>query len=319
MCIRPQFVWLQKGPKFEKQEVPCRRCWACLKNRENDLIGRCLCEASTSDWVHTLTLTYDDKRLRDPSQTQIIHKTDFQHFMQRMRKRYNVRYLVAGEHGKRKGRTHFHCALFGLGAEPPARHETEKIYYPADDRKPIWDWGYTYSEAVCTPKSLRYITKYLTKSHQPKKDNSLDLEWVSYSKKPLLGHDFFVNLALNYAEERLVPYTLNYAPPGWDGKSKHSMYGKAQYVFFETLCSAWPEFAYRPKTEWLENAFKRFLTAKHLERWEQLTAAERFEATQDTFRTVQPYLTPTQKMRQGWRDYDAKEYLRAKAKTNNPA
>lgn len=58
MCKNPGYIWLQRGPKAVKQRVNCKKCTTCIVNHKNDYAGRCLAEASTSDWVFFCTLTY---------------------------------------------------------------------------------------------------------------------------------------------------------------------------------------------------------------------------------------------------------------------
>lgn len=301
MCIKQTYIHLPRGNSYVQQPVPCGRCWACLKNRTNDLVGRCLLEASTSKWVHTLTLTYDDKRIESPLQTTQIQKVDFQRFMKRLRKHTLARCLVAGEYGSRKGRTHFHCILFGYGPEPEANHYEEYQYYPH------WDWGYTYSENTISPNSVRYIAKYLTKKRRKKLDDSVSLEWVSYSKVPLLGGFYFHQLGEEHGLRNYVPYTLNYQPPGYNGNDRFSMYGVAQTVYFDALTSVWPEFESQPKTEWVENAFKRYKKRVHLEAWNALSPQEQSQYLDGQIRhRFTPPLTRAQIMRQRWEDYDRK-------------
>jgi len=303
MCIKEQFVYVERGGSYHKQLVPCGHCWACIRNRQNDLIGRCLCEVPISKWVHVLTLTYDDKRItEDPSKARVIHKSDFQAFMKRLRNKYPARFLVAGEYGKRKGRTHFHAVLFGQGEEPPASHFQEKKYYPS------WPWGFVYSENPgpnANYKHMRYVAKYLTKAREKPKDGKYSHEWVNYSKQPLLGAKFFRYLAERYASERLVPYTLNYVPPGYTGNARFSMYGRAQFEFFDTLLHLWPEFHERPKNEWVDRSYQRYLRYLHNRRWDALTASEQTAALAEHLRTREARpLTQHEKMQYGYRKID---------------
>jgi hypothetical protein len=304
MCIRPQTIYVERGPTYVKQEVPCTKCWACVKNAQNDLIGRAMAEAPYSQWMHVLTLTYDDRRLRDPSQTRLVHKEDFQNFLKRLRRKHPCRFLVAGEFGKRKGRTHFHAIIFGQTRdEPQATHYEEKRYYPK------WEWGFGYSErhTDLSYRTARYVAKYLTKTKENKRDDgTYNFEWVQYSKQPLMGAPLFVELAERYADERLPPYTLNYVPPGYRGNSRFSMYGRAQFVFFDALLAKWPEYHTVPKNDWVENAYKRYLRFCAQRAFDRLTPEQQTEAL-SVYDPRQPWrrpLTQHERMRIQYANFD---------------
>jgi hypothetical protein len=280
MCVRPTIVYQAVGPYYEKKEVPCRRCWSCTENRVNDLIGRCLFEAADSEWVRALTLTYDDKKVMDPIQTTTIVKKDFQNFMKRMRRSGHLcRYIAAGEYGEKKGRTHFHVLLFGVGKLPDIPLN-KKYQYLAE-----WPWGFTYADDAATEKAVRYVAKYMVKEMKMKEDGKWkefkDLPaWFTYSTKPLLGAQGFVNLALQHAEAKLPPFSLHYTPPGAREGRRYVMSGKAEDVFFSTLLAHWPEFDTHEKTEWVQNSYERFKKRVHSRKFAALTNEEKLKAFQ---------------------------------------
>lgn len=90
-------------------EVACRKCWQCKRNRVNDLVGRCIAESRYSAKTYAVTLTYANDA--GVNAVTLVYK-DVQDFLKRLRKRYNVRYIVAGEYGTAKGRAHWHIILF---------------------------------------------------------------------------------------------------------------------------------------------------------------------------------------------------------------
>jgi len=267
MCVTPNTIHYYQGPNLVRTKVPCGKCWACRHNKINDLVGRGMCEGSTSDWMFFLNLTYDDRKVISHTQTQFITKVDFQHFMMRFRILHKkTRYIVAGEYGGEKGRAHFHVILFGQGM-PPSIPQNQRTHIKE------WPWGHVYGEQVTGEKSIRYVAKYLQKKNNPKVKRNAHHheEWVSYSKKPLLGYEFIIKKAERQAAMRVFPTTFNYTPPGASDGYRYSFYGKAQEVYFDKLFELWPEAIYNShKTEWMENAFRRYVKTKWRRRYERM-------------------------------------------------
>lgn len=253
MCVKPTYIFREKGPQYEKLAVPCRQCWACLKNKQAELSTKAVLELQSSDWSAFLTLTYDDKKLRTGDEASYLHTADFTRFMKRMRKRMEMRYLVAGEYGARKGRAHFHCILFGKGAPPEIAYN--KKYWIFDP----WPHGFTWADKT-TYRNIEYVTKYLTKGKTEKAAQSEDFrqEWVSYSRIPPLGIEKVYQLAEWYAEEKVVPRSFRINPGVTWKKVRFQISGSSQHLFLDHLVHLWPEVVLLPKTEWMENAFRRW-------------------------------------------------------------
>lgn len=276
MCINPKKIWYYAGPNLKPELVPCKRCWACKKNRVNDLTGRALCEAAESDYALALTLTYDSKKCYSPMQPKVIHKQDFQIFIRLWRRSHTkARYLVAGEYGARKGRAHFHAIIFGQGM-PPSIPEQKNTHIPE------WQYGHVYAEFAVNERNIRYATKYLVKSLDDKKDEERSEEWVSYSKKPLLGYQHIVQMAERNADAQLFPRNFNYRPPGSAQNNRYSFQGKAQEVYLDKLFELWPAGILAPKTEWMQNATRRYLKAKMRKIYDNLPTKERIALINDS-------------------------------------
>lgn len=283
MCVSPTIVYRETGPYFVRQEIPCRFCWACLKNKQNDLIGKALMEAASCDWSMVVTLTYDNKKLpNDDLSATLINKKHFQDLMKRLRKSHSIRYLVAGEYGKRKRRAHFHAVFFGVGLQPeipPLR--TREHWEP-------WPYGFSYFD-VCDAKSIEYIAKYLTKAKKPKTDQEHEEEWVSYSKKPPLGIRFVLEHADRHVAEKIVPRSFRINPPGMASLNrKVTISGTSQLIFLDRFYSQWPEALNMKKTEWMENATTRYIKWKHQKAWESLSPGEQQEALSSLVRLPWP-------------------------------
>lgn len=312
MCVKPVKVHQPVGPSFLPVEVPCGRCWACLKNRQNDLIAKCIMEHMRSDWSYVLTLTYDDAKL-DPrrNQSEVLEPIDFKRFMARLRKKFSVRYLVAGEYGSRKGRAHFHAALFGLGIPPQITLFQQRVYFDPFNkpRKPAWPWGFTYAEPL-TFRGIQYVAKYLTKAKDPRliRGDKHHQEWVSYSTRPPLGIYEVLALADRYADERVLPRTFRINPPGLGNVNRRfQISGVSQHMFLERLFGRWPEAFDKPMTEWMENARLRYIKWRAKRAWEALSNAQRDAILMDEtlMRQFQKPLTD--------RSYDWQDWLQSPA------
>lgn len=269
MCVSPNFIHIGKGPGFERLEVPCQKCWACRKNKQNDLIGRAMAEMAYADDTVFLTLTYDDRKLEDPSQTRVIWRRDFQNFLKLYRKRVGkIRYVVAGEYGTKKGRVHFHAILFTYGHCPCVPLKM-RFWWPE-----LWPWGHLWAETA-NIKTIKYVAKYLTKSRLDKTGS----EWVSYSRFPILGSEFVIRTGLRAASAKVFPRDFNYFPPGYNGRPrlKFTFYGRAQELLLDTIFEHWPEAHAVPKTEWMENAMRRYRRIKAERYWNGLSIEDKKE------------------------------------------
>lgn len=262
MCVNPQPIWKNKGPSFEKVLVPCNYCYACNKNKVYDLIGRCLMESATSDWTIALTLTYDDKKIINPLQTKVVNVEDFQKFQRRLRRHWQFKYVAAGEYGERKGRTHFHCLLMGQGLPPDIPNRKNFVSWKH------WPWGYVFADYGTSEAKIRYIVKYLVKAKEQERKNKRDktqhlTEWIGYSKRPILGQKMVLQLAERQANMQVFPRNFNYRPPNANpSKWRYTLQGKAQEEYFDRLFELWPEGRKAGKTEWMENAYRRYVVKK---------------------------------------------------------
>ena len=247
MCISP----VELPQTFET--VGCRHCWRCRKDRVNDFVGRCIAEQNYSDQTLAVTLTYDDKKLQAAGRAAHAHTLvykDVQELLKRLRKNYKVRYIVTGEYGSKKGRAHWHCILFLRGTTIPEvrfgdDRKPHQIYTP--DQKAghrinwsPWPWGYSSFQRP-DYGGFAYALKYILKDQ----DAEVARSHLAMSKKPLLGHDFIVDRALNLVNQRLPMNDASYAfrdifRIGSDGKRyrREFMLSK-QSASFTLFCKAY--------------------------------------------------------------------------------
>lgn len=258
MCITPNFVWIQRGPKWEQSPVACRQCWRCNQNRVNGYVARALAEVSTSQRTCFLTLTYAN---RDDLAEKVIHPRHFQLFMKMLRRAgHKVRYLVAGEYGDAKGRAHFHVLLFFSDLRPLqfrdskgkliTRGQTPRYvddYAPGtlqEDWGPFcdeiphesmrhireWPHGHVDTRWNITERNCRYVCKYLLKDADTK-----HRRWFSLSKKPPIGAEWFAQKAATAKDLQVLPSSFEYMPPGGTTDRKYLMTGATRRDYLNAI------------------------------------------------------------------------------------
>lgn len=178
MCIKP--IWLRK----RQQEVPCGKCFECVKRRRNDWYARCWIEANNSRHVYAGLLTY-------ASTDMTLNIRDVQLFLKRLRHKEQLRYLIAGEFGDKRGRPHWHCIFFSQ----------QQINY--NNIKAAWNGGYkkddTMNKAgwinfgpIRSARALRYCVKYLYKYDGTEKHFE-----ILMSRNPGIGYQYLQNQTLH--------------------------------------------------------------------------------------------------------------------------
>lgn len=210
--------------------VACRYCSLCASNRLNDLVGRCIAEQSVSSSTLAVTLTYAG----DSPESAVLHYRDVQLMLKRLRKDgYKIRYICAGEYGTRKGRAHWHIILFFRGKSPAVQI----------DHRVSWDYwphGFSYFQRP-DYGGFRYVMKYALKDQK----SEAATRALSMSKKPPLGHDFFIRLAHDLVERGLPVHSPEYAFAGvLDRKGKARRYwlqGRMREMWLKAYCARWNE------------------------------------------------------------------------------
>ena len=201
MCLSPV--------QINGSEVGCRNCWQCKKDRINSLVGRCIAEKMYSKSTLSVTLTYAGG---DTHNSTTLVYDDVQLMLKRLRKDFDVRYIVAGEFGSKKGRAHWHCVLFFKGVKnkkaviPDIMDKRLEWKYwqkgPKFDRKPI---GFCYFQKPDW-QGLAYALKYAIKDQDQRSVSS----HLAMSKKPLLGFEYLRDLAQTHVDHGLPPRSYKY-------------------------------------------------------------------------------------------------------------
>lgn len=236
MCYKPSEHSLPSGAK---QMFSCGTCGRCIQRRINDYVGRSLAEASLSRAAVCITLSYrnDFDGGRYDLADKVLNPHHFQLFMKRLRKGgHKLKYLVAGEYGKLKGRAHFHALLFFRDKVPdwpalPVAFDGK----PARVHIPQWDHGHVTIDWNIDHRAARYVCKYIHKDLQ----KGSGQRWISMSKKPPLGAEWFQRKAQNHIRQRVFPTSFQYNPPGAAPGQKHLMQGAIRRDFIDAVLDGW--------------------------------------------------------------------------------
>jgi len=220
-------------------EVGCRECWQCRKRRVNDYVGRCIAESKFAKKTYAVTLTYGGGE--GVNAVTLIYK-DVQDFLKRLRKNYKVRYIVTGEYGSAKGRSHWHIILFFQDNWPEVT-SNKRVDWK------YWKHGFAYFQEPDW-KGFEYCLKYVLKDQTSRQSDS----HLAMSKKPPLGHEFFQQLAKQHVEQALVPQTYFYKfGDVRDYKNREKgfmMQGKTRENFMETFINEWEQkYEHEPLSE----------------------------------------------------------------------
>ena len=176
-------------------EVSCRKCWQCRKRRVDDLVGRCIAESKFAKRTYAATLTYGGEA--GVNAATLVYK-DVQDFLKRLRKKYSVRYIVAGEYGTKKNRAHWHIILF-FNKQYPKLENNKRVNWE------YWNKGFSYFQEPDW-KGFQYVLKYVLKDQ----DERVKVGHLAMSKKPPLGEEYFKELAKQHVKEMILPRNIFY-------------------------------------------------------------------------------------------------------------
>jgi len=270
MCYKPSILILESGAR---QEISCGKCGRCAQRRINDYVGRSLCEASLSRAACCITLSYrnDFDGGRYDLADKILTPHHFQLFMKRLRKGgHKCKYLVAGEYGDKKGRAHFHVLIFFRASQPDWIHGKSHI--------PEWPHGHVVVDWNIDHRAARYVCKYLHKDLQ----KGSGQKWLSMSKRPALGAEWFYAKAQNHIKQRVFPTSFAYQPPGAAPGQKHLMQGAIKRDFIKAISDGWHgPLPVEKANEWVKRAvstyrlgqFKRLIEAYQKDHQEEAAEA----------------------------------------------
>lgn len=246
MCTEPSTITLPDG---RGQQVACRNCDLCRRNETKDWTGRCLAEARMNPKAFSVTLTYapldgETGAVYDKAKHQrknkvdkhvraaVLTYSDIQKYFKRLRKRgYALRYIIAGECGSLKGRTHWHGIFYFKDKVPP-----HKLYEMFNDD--LWPHGHQVWKKP-EPSHVAYCTKYnrkdVKKGHEQSK--------FEMSKNPPIGGMYFVEKAVRMAQAGIPLNDLYYTFPEAKKKDgtpvKFYLKGATADLYRQSYATAW--------------------------------------------------------------------------------
>lgn len=304
MCLSPINI--------NGQETFCRECWQCKREKLHDYVGRCIAEQETADVTIALTLTYADPKQRfkmdydfdggwkgeyppeellhamypdaGANRATLVYK-DFQNMLKYLRvadagqhgnRIKKVRYIVAGEYGSKKGRSHWHAVLFIYGAKAKDALRDMGIEINKRVKFKAWKHGHTY---VQNPdmNGFKYVLKYLMKDQE----QSVNVSHFAMSKGHYregkvidgpIGYDYFMERAEEMVAKGIHYNTLIYKfAKCKDYKGRHIKFrlrGRMREMFEERYTQLWQQkYGKDPITElgekYLDNATKESWTTDH--------------------------------------------------------
>ena len=147
--IRNEKPWKHHG--FLYLTVPCGKCEACQKRKQQEWFVRLKYEQKFSDFAVFVTLTYNDENL--PSDLN-VKKCDVQLYHKRLRQLLpkefsHFRYYLTSEYGPETQRPHYHGIYFGI---PPN-------YYSLIEK--AWSKGFVKYDEI-NDNRIRYVVGYIT-------------------------------------------------------------------------------------------------------------------------------------------------------------
>lgn len=191
-CLHPLLVRKATNTRFRWIEVPCGKCIACMRRRQNDWAIRLMMEKKYCDGnSFFVTLTQDDENIRfSKDGYPTLCKEDVQKFWKRVNEfcRYrnmpSPRVFYCGEYGDTFLRPHYHACAFGL----PGSDWCEC----AEILEKIWKRGFVTCSEI-TPGRCKYVAKYCCKGLFD--DSNLDgtdvvRPFAEMSRRPGIGYKF---------------------------------------------------------------------------------------------------------------------------------
>lgn len=144
--------------------VSCGQCVGCRLERSRQWAARIMGEAQLHKANSFITLTYDNENLPDDHSLNVKH---WQDFAKRLRKRKGkFRFYHAGEYGDKKGRPHYHAAIFGMDFLSDRKYYTTTkqghTLYTSKSLNAIWGQGEVWIGDLSF-ESAAYIARYIMK------------------------------------------------------------------------------------------------------------------------------------------------------------
>lgn len=249
-CIDPQRGWrapggsvvfnLNQGWRDRPVTVNCGRCLGCRKQKATEWGIRCVHEAKQHERNGFVTLTYSPESVPADGS---LRMSDFQGFCKRLRRaKGRFRYFHCGEYGAQTFRPHYHALLFGLDqtdfSNPEQTRSEPHPLWRSQELDDIWSHGQCWVGQVNMQTAL-YVAKYTMKRAVETKGEREDRyyrehldpvtgevrgyyvkpEYVTMSKKPGIGHDWYEQWKTDvYPSDQVVYDGRVFRPPRYYDK-----------------------------------------------------------------------------------------------------
>lgn len=192
-----------KSPYVGDEGLPfgCGQCLPCRINKRRMWTHRIMLESYLHDHNSFTTLTYNTKLLPEDGSLNPDHVRDWLKRFREKIKPKKIRYYLCGEYGEKRGRPHYHVAIFG---HKPCDYLTPQIIWDKknpDNSKPCpcepcmqiydtWKMGMTFNGRI-EQQSAQYVANYVTKkmSKDERKALGLKAEFTRMSNRPGIGAD----------------------------------------------------------------------------------------------------------------------------------
>lgn len=140
-----------------KMPVPCNRCPACRRRKQNEWAFRIMEEAKVSRSTFFVTLTYDDDNLvYSDTNIPTLDKERVHKLTKDLRYRIgSYRYFLCGEYGDDFDRPHYHICLFVNSDE--TLEDLDRIF------SQVWKDGFHQIKAGIPAARAKYCAKYALK------------------------------------------------------------------------------------------------------------------------------------------------------------
>lgn len=280
-ALRGVVVYPEDDPQLSNTESvlchPCHRCTNCRNMLRWRWVGRVLAQRETCLRIGIepvfLTWTYGDDRyihfqngvLPHPHADHLVY-SDVQKCLKRMRRDgLDFSAAVVGEYGERRGRAHFHAALFPNDHSFPEYREGMTKY----DK--YWEHGHVDAK-VFNEERAAYLCAYLLPEPETVKQGLIlpdDRKPIfRKSTRPPLATAFFEDRARQHVIQGLAPQDGTFSFPGII-IDKGARVGELKQFFPSTLASdrylssferQWHELRpgeFMPESEYLQDFLDR--------------------------------------------------------------
>lgn len=224
-------------PSWQRLQLPCGQCIGCRLEYSRQWANRCMLELPYHKESWFLTLTYDDEHCPqtwyafnddgEAAPALTLVPRDLELFWKRLRKAHpndHIRYYACGEYGSTTYRPHYHAIVFGLSLDDLRPYKSSPQgydYFISDSLAKCWGLGFVVVGSV-TWETCAYTARYVMKKakgrdRQAYENLNLEPEFVRMSRKPGIGHQYYVDHPDLYNHEYINLKTdtggLKFRPP----------------------------------------------------------------------------------------------------------